>query len=294
MTTTVPQHADPGSPRHSADPVMTITDPDGFAVEDVSRGMRARAVKAFADGWKRPHPHAWDSLLATDVELHQPLMPDGIGVGHWQRQFARLQAVLPDIHGQVIAWAPLPDGLLIHLRCDATVGGRPLTFDVIDRLRLSANGTVVRRDSFFDPTPLVVALATRPRAWWAIVLGGKRDRRQVLARALGACRIMLGLAVFDRPQLVSRSLGVGSLTRPDLQFAARAFAARDVSIGVATLSQHAAVAKTGLRLGLVADAADTLAILSGRRQGVARKAAIPLAVATAGLAAAGVLASTGK
>ena len=48
MTTTVPQHADPGSPRHSADPVMTITDPDGFAVEDVSRGMRARAVKAFA------------------------------------------------------------------------------------------------------------------------------------------------------------------------------------------------------------------------------------------------------
>ena len=294
MTTTVPQHADPGSPRHSADPVMTITDPDGFAVEDVSRGMRARAVKAFADGWKRPHPHAWDSLLATDVELHQPLMPDGIGVGHWQRQFARLQAVLPDIHGQVIAWAPLPDGLLIHLRCDATVGGRPLTFDVIDRLRLSANGTVVRRDSFFDPTPLVVALATRPRVWWAIVLGGKRDRRQVLARALGACRIMLGLAVFDRPQLVSRSLGVGSLTRPDLQFAARAFAARDVSIGVATLSQDPGVAKTGLRLGLVADAADTLAILSGRRQGVARKAAIPLAVATAGLAAAGVLASTGK
>src|SRR6516165_4494365 len=271
MTTTVPQHADPGSPRHSADPVMTITDPDGFAVEDVSRGMRARAVKAFADGWKRPHPHAWDSLLATDVELHQPLMPDGIGVGHWQRQFARLQAVLPDIHGQVIAWAP-----------------------VTDRLRLSANGTVVRRDSFFDPTPLVVALATRPRAWWAIVLGGKRDRRQVLARALGACRIMLGLAVFDRPQLVSRSLGVGSLTRPDLQFAARAFAARDVSIGVATLSQDPGVAKTGLRLGLVADAADTLAILSGRRQGVARKAAIPLAVATAGLAAAGVLASTGK
>ena len=291
MTTAVPQHADAGSP--VADPVMTITDPDGFAVEDVSRGMCARAVKAFADGWKRPHPHAWDSLLATDVELHQPLMPDGIGVGHWQRQFARLQAVLPDIHGQVIAWAPVPDGLLIHLRCDATAGGRPLTFDVIDRLRLSTNGTVVRRDSFFDPTPLVVALATRPRAWWAIVLRTKRNRR-VLARALGACRIMLGLAVFDRPQLVSRSLGVGSLTRSDLQFAARAFAARDVSIGVATLSQDPGVAKTGLRLGLIADAADTLAILMGRGQGVARKAAIPLAVATAGLAAAGVLASTGK
>jgi hypothetical protein len=287
---------------------MTITDPDGSAVEDISRDICVRAVEAFMDGWKQPNPHAWDKLLATDVELHQPLMPDGIGVDHWRREFARLQRFLPDIRGEVIDWAPMSDGVVIHLRCHATAGGRPLTFDALDRLRLSVDGTVARRDSFFDPTPLVVALLTRPRAWrawWlsgmaplkarrAILPGSNRSRRRVLALALGSSRIVLGLAVFGYPQLVTRSLGAVAPARPDVQFAALAFAARDVSIGVATLSRYPIVGKTGLRMGLFADAADTIAILRARRGGLPRAAAIPLAAATAVLAAAGVVASTAE
>jgi hypothetical protein len=37
----------------------------------------------------------------------------------------------------------------------------------MDRLTVTPDGTVTRRDSFFDPTPLVTALLTRPAAWAA-------------------------------------------------------------------------------------------------------------------------------
>jgi len=286
---------------------MTITTSDGFAVEDVSRGVCMQAVKAFAEGWKKPHPRAWDGLLAADVELHQPLMPDGIGVDHWQREFTRLQAFLPDIYGEILDWAPVPDGVLIHLRCHATAGGRPLSFDAIDRLQLSDDGTVIRRDSFFDPTPLIAALIARPRAWrvwWSsgmapmTVRRGFLERhhggRQLLGLGLGLTRIGVGAACFVRPQLVGRSLGLPPLGRSDAHFAARAFAARDICIGVAALSQRPTVATTGLRLGLFADAADTVGIVLGRRHGISRKAAITAGAATTALVVAGTLADTDK
>jgi hypothetical protein len=289
---------------------MSISDTEsspGPGAPTVSRDLCVQAVQAFGNGWNKPHPHAWDDLLAADVQLHQPLMPDGVGLDHWQREFARLQAFLPDLQGQVLDWAQTPDGVLIHLRCSATAGGRPLTFDVVDRLHISTDGAVVRRMSFFDPTPLVGALLTRPRAWrawWlsgmapltmrrAILSGDRRDPGGVLALGLGLTRTALGLAIFVRPRLVSRSLGFRSPTTADVQFAARAFAARDFSIGLTALSPHPKLARVGLRLGLIADTADTISILLGRHHGLTRRTAMTFGAATAALAAAGIRADRG-
>jgi hypothetical protein len=282
---------------------MSIDDTTRSVVEGplISRDLCIQVVEAFANGWKSPNPHAWDQLLAADVVLQQPLMSDGVGVDHWQREFARLQDFLPDIRGQVIDWAQVPDGVLIHLRCNATAGGRPLTFDAIDRLAITEMGMVVRRVSFFDPSPLVATLLARPRAWrawWssgmapltmrrAILPSSHRDPRRVLTLGLGLTRSALGLAIFVNPQLVNRSFGFRSLASPSAKFAARAFAARDFSIGVATLSQDPGVVRIGLRLGVFADTADTISILLGRRHGIAGRAAVTIGATAAALAVAG-------
>lgn len=46
---------------------------------------------------KLPRPHAWDDLLAADVELVQPLLLGGKGRERWQREVARLLAFLPPV-----------------------------------------------------------------------------------------------------------------------------------------------------------------------------------------------------
>ena len=45
-----------------------------------------------------------------------------------------------------------------------TLGGRPILWRVCDRVTLS-DGLAVERESYFDPGPLLAAVATRPRAW---------------------------------------------------------------------------------------------------------------------------------
>jgi hypothetical protein len=142
-------------------------------------------VQQFAAGWRAPHPHAWDDLLATDVELTQPLLADGRGIAVWQGEVARLLAFIPDVHGEVLDWAGRGDTLFIDLELRGTAGGRPLSFRAVDRLTIGAAGTVVRRESFFDPTSLSATVVRRPRAWlrwWRSGLGPLLWRRRVLGK----------------------------------------------------------------------------------------------------------------
>ena len=146
-----------------------------------------RVVAAFAAGWQAPHPHAWDDLLAADVELVQPLLLGGRGRERWQGEVARLLAFLPDLVGEVRGWAAGGDTLFVELECHGTAGGRPLSFRVVDRLTVGQDGRVTRRESFFDPVPLVTAILARPAAWlpwWRSGLGPLIGRRAILGRGV--------------------------------------------------------------------------------------------------------------
>jgi hypothetical protein len=109
-------------------------------------------------------------------------MADGVGRAHWQQEFARLQAFLPDLRGDVVGWAGKHDKIYVGIRCVATAGGRPLQFRAMDLLTVIPDGTITRRDSSYDPTPLITALLTRPAAWAAwwrsgvAPLAGRRAR----------------------------------------------------------------------------------------------------------------------
>ena len=129
-----------------------------------------RWVAAFAEGWRAPrgpeqfaqHVRAW---LSPEIRLIQPQLPVAVGHRAFEDQFVRpLFALMPDIRGDVERWADRGETLYIELTLHATLGGRPLSWRVCDRVTLR-DGVAIDRESYFDPTPLLATLARAPRAW---------------------------------------------------------------------------------------------------------------------------------
>ncbi|WP_064745176.1 nuclear transport factor 2 family protein [Pseudonocardia acaciae] len=249
--------------------------------------VHQRVVQAFADGWERPHPNAWDGLLAEDIELVQPLLPSGHGRHVWQEEMRRLLAFLPDLRGEVLGWAGREDRVFLHVELSATVGTGRVAFRAVDQLELDQAGTVLRRESFFDPAPVAAELARRPASWlswWRSGVGPMLGRRRLLertaprvsggplVRGLGGVRLAVGLSSLLRPQVVPASLGLtddgGVHGGVQGGIVARMFAAREAVIGLATLSGRPAVRDVGLRLGLLTDIADAVLVVAGRGSGV--------------------------
>ena len=125
-------------------------------------------VERFTEIWKNPSPEALNSLLHPDVRLVQPI--DGEMRGHkatlkmWRRFFA----ALPDAHAEVLSWAARDDVVFLELRMHGTAGGRPIEWDLTDRIRLE-DGLVRERVSYFDSAALMGKLARNPRGVWAFL-----------------------------------------------------------------------------------------------------------------------------
>jgi ketosteroid isomerase-like protein len=143
----------------------------------------ARAwVAAFAEGWQAPtsadafadHFEPW---FDPHIRLLQPQLPMLVGHHAFRERFARpLFALIPDLHGQVERSAVGHDCAYVELTLRGTLGGRPVAWRVCDRTTLR-NGLVVERESYFDPTPLLRAILTRPRAWPALARARRRQQR---------------------------------------------------------------------------------------------------------------------
>src|SRR4051794_32353615 len=102
-------------------------------------------VADFASGWTRPAPHAWDHLLAVDIVLHQPLLPPISGRAAFAAEYARLLRLVPDLRGQVLSRAARGNTLFLELRLQGTLGRRPLSLFLVDRLTLDSSGRVRER-----------------------------------------------------------------------------------------------------------------------------------------------------
>src|SRR4029453_10550486 len=127
-------------------------------------------VFAFAEGWWAPtSPEAFadhfEPWLHPHVRLIQPGMPMVVGRRAFRERFARpLFALIPDLPGQVERPGGGADCRYLELALRGTPGGRPVAWRPCDRATLR-DGVVVERESYFDPTPLLRAILTRPRAW---------------------------------------------------------------------------------------------------------------------------------
>ena len=225
-------------------------------------------VERFAAGWRGPHPHAWDDLLAPDVALRQPLLPSGRGKEWVAQEYGRLLALLPDLRGDVIAWSAREgdDEQIIHisLELSATAGGRRLTLPLTDVCRVRA-GLLVERVTHLDPTPAVLALIRTPSLWlrwWRSGIGPLSARRNggtVSALAIG--RVLLGVPAMAAPALSARVYGFPGADRPDLRYLTAVYGARATAFGIGTLLADEGQRRRWQVLGLCIDVADTVAAL---------------------------------
>lgn len=149
---------------------MNTTSPPSPAIIAEDSDGAERWVAAFIEGWRAPSgPEAFAahfrSHLSEDVRLIQPQLPALVGLRAFEEHFvAPLFALIPDIHGVVERWAARGDTVYIELTLRGSLGGRPVAWRVCDRVTLR-DGVAVERESYFDPAPLLAAIARTPRAW---------------------------------------------------------------------------------------------------------------------------------
>lgn len=115
-------------------------------------------------------------LCHPDYRGVQPQTPDAVGPAGFLDLFSRLYALIPDLSGVILDSHVHDDGVIIEVRVTGTLGGRPVVWDACDKFRFQ-DGLVAGRVTYLDPTPLLAAIATRPRAWhrwWRSGLGSPR------------------------------------------------------------------------------------------------------------------------
>jgi ketosteroid isomerase-like protein len=145
-----------------------MTTVDGASTE--TDPAAAEWVHGFIAGWRAPadaesFADHFDALITDDIRLVQPQVPTAVGRRAFREQFARpIFELIPDLHATVHRWAANGDVVMIEFTLAGTLGGRPASWDCVDRVVLR-DGLASERRAYFDPTPLLSAVATRPRVW---------------------------------------------------------------------------------------------------------------------------------
>lgn len=129
-------------------------------------------VAEFIAGWRDPSdPEAFanhfERVCTDDVRMIQPQLPTMVGKAAFREGFVRPTfALIPDLHAVVHDWAVNEAGELVFINFTlaGTLGGKPISWPCIDRIVLR-DGLACERRAYFDPTPLLRAVLTRPRAW---------------------------------------------------------------------------------------------------------------------------------
>jgi ketosteroid isomerase-like protein len=141
------------------------------AIETEDRRDAAEAwVEWFIEGWRSPAgaeslADHFDPVIDPDVRLIQPQIATLVGKRAFRERFARpLFDLIPDLRGEVQRWATGEDTAYVELTMRGTLGGRPVSWRVCDRISLR-DGIAVERETYMDPLPLMRAVAGRPRAW---------------------------------------------------------------------------------------------------------------------------------
>ncbi len=122
-------------------------------------------VERFAAYWRAPTVDGLDALLAPDVRLVAPLTPTTTTLAEGKRAFARVLALSPDLSGEVHSWGATEEGVLIEFTLSGSTAGVPVSWRAVDRIALREDGLAGERVSFFDATPLLLAILRHPRTW---------------------------------------------------------------------------------------------------------------------------------
>ena len=132
-------------------------------------------VEFFAAGWAigARDPEAFfrhfGPRMHPNTALMQPIAPSARGPGALRELFGPLFKAMPDLTGTLRRWGQTDDGVFIELTLRGHLGRKPVEWTVVDRIILE-DGMIRERRSYFDPAPLLKAVALRPRASLPLLL----------------------------------------------------------------------------------------------------------------------------
>jgi len=140
-----------------------------------TRTAVAEFVEFFAAGWELGARDAegffrhFGPRMHPDTALIQPIAPPARGPGALRELFGPLFKAVPDLTGTLRRWGQTDDGVFIELTLRGHLGSRPVEWTVVDRIILE-DGLIRERRSYFDPAPLLKAVALRPHAALPLLL----------------------------------------------------------------------------------------------------------------------------
>jgi len=141
----------------------------------------AEFVEFFEAGWKFGAHDAdgffrhFGPRMHPNTALIQPIAPPARGPRALQQIFEPLFKAIPDLVGDLKRWGETADGVFIELTLHGHLGSKPVEWTVVDRIILE-DGMIRERRSYFDPTPLLKAIALRPRASLPLLLSVFRTK----------------------------------------------------------------------------------------------------------------------
>ena len=139
------------------------------ATAQAERSVAEQWVEAFAEGWRAPdsldafaaHFERW---FTDDIRMIQPQLPVTVGKRAFREGFRPAFELIPDLHASVHSWAANGDVVFIEFTLEGTIGGRRIRVPAVDRFTFR-DGLVSERVAHFDPTPMLLGVATSPRSW---------------------------------------------------------------------------------------------------------------------------------
>ena len=122
-------------------------------------------VRRFQAGWAASSLEMHNGLWTDEVELHQPILGSLYGREQCHRAFEKLFILTPDLTLDVREWEGAGRHLYISFVFRASFGGSQLRWPAVDQFLLNDEGLILRRDSYFDPLPVLRHMLTHPRGW---------------------------------------------------------------------------------------------------------------------------------
>ncbi len=122
-------------------------------------------VRRFEEFWRAPLEGDLGTVLAERTHLVAPMARTVESLAEGKQAFAELFEAMPGMTATVHRWGATADGVLIEFTLSGTAGGRPISWDVVDRFVLGKDGLATERVTYFDSAPVALQIARRPRAW---------------------------------------------------------------------------------------------------------------------------------
>jgi ketosteroid isomerase-like protein len=135
-------------------------------------------ARRFAEYWQAPKLEALDTVLAGRVRMVAPMTPVTHTLEEGRRVFAELFELIDDLTAEVHRWGATADGVLIEFTLSGMAGGKPISWDVVDRFVLGEDGLATERVTYFDSAPIVLTAIRRPRVWPAFLRSRLRQLRR--------------------------------------------------------------------------------------------------------------------